>query len=258
MKSLSAFALCLAIAGCANGYAEFYQTLPSAAVAQPTPGIEPSVRASTGDATKDADSMYAEGYIAIGYSSFNGPAQGLRGALEQGKKVGATYVVVSAQYAYTVSGAMPITTPTAQTSYTTGTVNAYGSGGYASGNYSGTTTTYGSQTAYVPYSIPRYDQAAVYFAPLPRTGLGAWLRLPTDGEARALGTARARIVRSVRRGSPAYNADLLPGDVIRAVDGQPFDEATVRQEIQSGQALHLSIDREGKPVEIAVTVPPQW
>ena len=32
-----------------------------------------------------------------------------------------------------------------QTSYSTGTASAYGTGGYASGNYSGTTTTYVQQ-----------------------------------------------------------------------------------------------------------------
>jgi hypothetical protein len=32
-----------------------------------------------------------------------------------------------------------------QTSYTNGTASAYGTGGYASGNYSGTTTTYVQQ-----------------------------------------------------------------------------------------------------------------
>ena len=117
------------LAGCANGYERFYTSLATPAVVAesglPADG-PPHVRISTGDAQADRDAMFTEGYAPVGYASFSGPMQNIRGALTEGKKVGAAIVVVARQYTNTLQGAIPITMPTSQTSFTNRTVSAYG------------------------------------------------------------------------------------------------------------------------------------
>ena len=56
------------------------------------------------------------------------------------------------EYKLQASGTIPITTPTTQTTYHSGNVNAYGGGYNSYGNYSGTSTTHGSQTTYYNYT----------------------------------------------------------------------------------------------------------
>ena len=249
------------LAGCANGYAQFYQPNTNPVVAQDTirSGEQPQLRSSTGDPRQDVEIMFTEGYEVVGSASFNGPMNNIHGAIDQAKKVGASIVVANRKYTNTVSGVLPLTMPTTQTSYTNGTVNAYGSGGFASGNYSGTTTTYGSETTYIPYSVTRYDQQALFFAPIKRVGLGIMPRALTAEEAQALGSQRAVVIRAVRRGSPAYNADILPGDIVRSVNGAAvgdFDD--FRASFHRGAVNHLVLVRAGQTLEKDVNVPESW
>jgi len=258
MKHLTTLAAMAAVlGGCANGYAEFYQPNTSPGVAQDAilfAGV-PQVRASTGDARQDIDIMYTDGYGAVGAATFNGPMNNIGGAIAQAKKVGASVVVANRRYTDTLSGVLPLTMPTSQTSYSNGTVNAYGSGGFATGTYSGTTTTYGSETTYMPYSVARYDQQAIFFAPIKRVGVGIIPRALTEAEAQALGTRRAVVIRAVRRGSPAYNADILPGDIIRSVNGASVGDY---DDFHRGAVNHFVLVRAGQTLEKDVNVPDPW
>ncbi len=257
---IAALAAALGVGGCASDYQTFYQANPNMSLFEPPSQIvQPTVRVSTGDHDRDVEAMYIEGYGAVGYVTFNGPARNIQEALVQAKKVGATFVVVSHQYTNTVSGAVPLTMPTSQTSYINGTVRTYGSGGYASGNYSGTATTYGSQTTFIPYSVSRFDQQAIFFGPLKRTGLGILSRSLTATEAQALGSEKGIFTRAVRHGSPAYQADLLPGDVVREINGNVADDPNaVRQLLHLDARNHIVLTRNGKTLEKDVVVPSVW
>jgi S1-C subfamily serine protease len=203
--------------------------------------------------------MYIEGYGVVGYASFNGPAANIQGALAQAKKVGATFVVANRRYTNTISGAIPLVTPTSQTSYVNGTANAYGSGGYASGTYTGTVTTYGTETSYMPYSVAHFDQQAVFFAPMKRTALGIMTRTLTTEEVQALGSAKGLFVRVVRRGSPAYQADILPGDILRQINGVVADDPNgSRQLLHLDAVNHVVLTRSGKMIEKDILVPAAW
>lgn len=249
---------CLFLAACASGYAQFYQPLPTGPItAEPFSG-EPSLITSTGSQTSDVDAMYTRGFGPIGYASFNGPMQGVAAALAQGKKVGAQYVVVSQQYASTVTGAIPMTTFSPQTTYTSGTVNAYGSGGYASGTYNGTSTTYNQTTTYIPYSIQRYDQAALFFAPLAREGVGLRVNEITPQDAERLGTQKGVIVSAVRRGSPAFEADILPGDILTRIgNSEVYDRPTASAALLAtyGSDALVKLLRRGVLIDKIVHVP---
>jgi hypothetical protein len=216
----------MTLAGCVSPYQEFYEPAREGAFVIPTTE-EPMEIPSSGDLKQDVRLMYQEGYGLIGSSGFNAPLADRAGAIAQAKKIGANRFIVEAKYRGTRSGVMPITTPTTSTSYTSGTVTS--SGGYYSGlgnsaSYSGITTTYGSETTYVPYSVDRYEQHALYFGPLPRKGLGIFFASPTEEARQLAGTNKGYQVMLVRRGSPAFRADILPGDLVVSIGGRDMTE----------------------------------
>lgn len=253
LRIIAVAGLALLVAACSNGYQEFYEPskINYGPMLLPFSG-EPQVLTGSKDAESDVSRMYADGYALIGQSSFTGPAATPAQAAQQAKAVGASHVLLVTEYERTVSGVLPMTTPTTQTSYTSGTVNAYGSGGSGWGNYSGTTTTYGTQTTYVPYNVDRYSHGALFFAPLSRTGLGIFRREGNDQEKQRAGTNKVSTVLAVRRGSPAYNADVLPGDLLISVDDVSFDDYPALSRYLSaypGREMRLVLVRGTQKVE---------
>jgi hypothetical protein len=216
----------MTLAGCVNPYEKFYQPVREGAFVIPSTE-EPMELPSSGDLKQDVRLMYQEGYGLIGSSGFNAAMADRAGAIAQAKKIGANRFIIEAKYRSTQSGMMPITTPTTSTSYTSGTVRS--TGGYYSGlgssaSYSGTTTTYGSETTYIPYSVDRYEQHALYFGPLPREGLGAFMIPPTEETRQQAGTNKGYQILVIRRGSPEFRADMLPGDLIVTIGGRDIVE----------------------------------
>lgn len=251
-----------ALAGCQNPYQKFYQsTVPATIVVGYLPAQTPRLAPMGGDAKQAINQMWEQGYSLIGVSHFNGPSADQSKALAQAHDVGAEVVLINSKYQNTVSGSIPITTPTAQTSFTNGTASAYGTGGYATGTYTGTTTTYGTQTSYVPYSVDHYDQAALFFAPLVRTGFGVLVVPPSDLQKQAAGTNQIVVIEAVRRGSPAFTADILPGDEILSIGGQKvYDIPSMRAALERGKTapVEVRLIRNGSPLVKTVLAPDVW
>jgi S1-C subfamily serine protease len=128
-------------------------------------------------------------------------------------------------------------------------VTAYGSG---------TTTTYGTSTTYVPVTVHRSDYGALYFVKI-RFGLGIVFRDLNNDERQELQTNKGVVVRVVVDGTPAFDADILVGDVITAVDGtgvagvQTFRELLAERQ---GKLVSLSIVRRGQRIEKTVPLTP--
>lgn len=245
----------LLLSGCASGYESFYKPVTTyAEVAPLKDGVTPAVIGGSGEPRRDLEVMYERGYQPVGYSVFNGRVEGFAGAIKVARKSGATIIVVDRKFTNTVSGQIPITTPTVNTSYSSGTVYS----GSRSGSYTATTTTYGSETRYVPYSVDRYDQTAVYFAPLPRRGVGV-LAGDIDGrDAAKFGTGRGAFIRAIRRGGPAFNADLLAGDIVRSIDGVDvvgFADFVATLKAKAGATITLVIRRQGQDITKTLPVP---
>ena len=162
MKAFLCSALALCLGGCASGYSQFYTGATSQRIAEvrAEPPAAAPVVVKTSSPPGDVIQSYAQqGYGLIGSASFtSGRGESESGALQQAIKVGADLVVISnPEYVGTVQGVMPLTLPTSQTAFSTGTATATGPGGTVTAYGSGTTTTYGSSTTYIPYSVARYD-----------------------------------------------------------------------------------------------------
>ncbi len=254
----------LMLAGCAtSGYSQFYQNLPGVtpdkiaqARAAPPPKV-PALEHAAGPGPQVQAAYGRRGYVMIGYSSFNsGHSETDAGALAQGAKVQADLVVViSPQYTGSVTSTVPITTPTSQTSYTNGSATAYGPGGSATAYGNSTTTTYGTQTTYVPMTVNRVDYGALYFFKQGHVTFGANCRDATDAEHRALQSNRGAVVTFVVDGTPAFRADVLAGDMIVAIDGSPVYGYQGYLDLlgqKRGQKVDVTIVRNGESITKAV------
>ena len=160
------FCFTLLLAGWANPFVQFYQDRTDGRDLTKSPTVvlptgEPKMFQGA-DKETDYQRMLENGYSLVGFSSFNGADANVDGALTQAKVVHAEIVLIYSKHTGTRSGVLPLTLPDMQTSTTTLSGSTFGSGGY--GSFSGTanTTTYGTQTTYIPYSVDRYDYFASY------------------------------------------------------------------------------------------------
>jgi hypothetical protein len=264
MKRIALCALAL-LAGCASGYQQFYRSNPSV---DPTSLAERRVGPAPATPLVDHMGSYSpqivsayesNGYFPIGYSDFtSGARQWGDGAVEQGKRVGADLVVeIDPQYAGQASTVIPITTPNNSTSYTTGSATAYGPYGSTTAYGSATTTTYGTQTNYVPITIQRFEYGALYFVKV-KMGFGVYTTVLTDEQRQMLQSNHGVTVNVVVRGSPAFEADILPGDIVLAMAGtqvsMPADLKAIAQQ-HEGQTIEVSIYRNGQTITKNVAVP---
>lgn len=227
MRRILLLSLILVLGGCANSYQQFYQPSPG-----PTPETIARLRTSPAPANplvehvpsfdlSEQEGYEKLGYGMIGYSFFNsGQRQSESNAIEQGRTVGADLVViVNPRYTGTETASVAITTPTTSTSYSSGTAMAYGPYGTVNAFGSGVTSTYGTQTNYMPIVIHREDYGAVYLVKR-HFVLGTIMRDLNDGERKSLQTNKGVVVSVVVNNTPAFNADILTGDIITELDGQ--------------------------------------
>jgi hypothetical protein len=246
------------LVGCAtNGYQEFYTSRPGttpeviAATRAGSPPAEPQIAHAAGFEGV-ADAYDRKGYAAIGASSFtSGHNERDSDAIDQGRKIGADLIVIiDPRFVGSQTTSVPITTPTTTTSYTSGTATAFGTADSAVAFGNATTTTYGSDTTYIPVTVNRYDFGALYFVKR-HYSLGANFRDLTDDERRQLQTNKGAYINMVIDRSPAYASDIIPGDVIVALNGQPVNGGAGFSDLlrsNRGHTVELTIIRQGNTI----------
>jgi len=160
-------AISILLVGCTNPYTKFYLDR--------TRGVDTTAIVPTdkpllfrgNDPDVDYFRMLEDGFNLIGYSNFNGADNvNVSSALKQATKINASVVLVYSKYTNTVSGLVPLTLPDTQTSTTTLYGNVMGPGGFATYSGSASSTTYGTRTMYMPFSVNRYDYFASYWVKL--------------------------------------------------------------------------------------------
>lgn len=229
-RNLCSFVLgCLValLTGCVNGYKEFYRPVPGATpetiaskrLVQPT-GRPLLDRVAPGNLDTILAEYEKRGFALIGTADFNSSRVAPESeAYEQAVAVGADLVVVfHPTYTHTVTSSVPVTTPWTSTTTTTGHATAYGAGGTVNVYGSGIATTRGTSTTYVPMSVSRHDQGALFLV-RQRFTLGAFFRDLTDSERQGLQTNKGAAIRVIVDRSPAFEANLLVGDIVISIDG---------------------------------------
>ena len=197
--------------------------------------------------------MFEDGYDLLGYSSFNAGNVDQSGAITQAKSVNASVVILYSKYSNTISGSIPLTTPDVQTSYSGVSGNIYGSGGgFASYSGSGTTTTYGTQTTYIPYNTRRYDYHASYWIKRDIEGLpiGATMVEVPKEIRQKMGSNKGILLYAVTKNGPFYMADIISGDVLLKIGDKEIYRKDAFETIDSykGNEVDVVIWREGKTI----------
>lgn len=255
------------VAGCASGYSAFYKPANGATAEQiatlraaPAPNQPQVERARSGDADKLLDAYAKRGYIIIGSSLFNSARpESDDSAILQAKEIKADLVVIlNPNYTGSITSAIPITTPTTSTTYSTASATAYGRGGPVTAYGSGSSTTYGTTTNYIPMTVHRSDYGAVYFVKQ-KFNFGAFFRDLNDSERQELQTNRGAVARLIVDGTPAFNADLLVGDIFVAIDGVAIASTQALSGLlreRRGRLVDLSIMRRGQKIQKSVQLNP--
>lgn len=248
----------LAVA-CANPYARFYQGIPDA---RRMPNYVDTREAlqlyRSDDFERDRLALMRRGYMPIGHASFNARADGadevqLR---DQARQIGAHVVLVASRYTHSIAGAVPLQVPYTTTSHSTGTATAYGGGSSVRVYGAGATTTSGTRTVMMPYTVDRSDFNALFFAKTRgRVGI---IPEPIDDETRRRLQTNAGVrVLLVTEGSPAFKADVLPGDIVLSVNGDAVQSEEHYSQLLNryeGQTVLFLLDRDGIPVEKQIEV----
>lgn len=249
----------LLMASCANPYVKFYRGTKDARTwTNYIPSTAPVAIYGTSHFRRDIDALVRQGYYVVGESSFqaNENSVSKRQLLDQAKKIGAEMVLLSTKYAGTVRGVMPLTIPQTSTTYSSGTATAYGNGGMATAYGSGMSTTYTNQTTMVPYAISRADFDAVYLAKI-RWSVGILAENLDEAAHQRLQTNAGVLVRVVVQNTPAFRADVLPGDIVLAVNNTPISSpnnylTTISK--YRGQQVTLKVSRNGKIIQKTLNV----
>lgn len=266
MKSILILAIAMIMfTGCVkSGYNEFYiQAMPKEVFQE---GIdkkyiillkdneEPQIYQSN-NIEEDSAKVISNGYVPFSYSSFNGKYEDIENAKKQAKEVGAHIVLVKSDYTDTTNVSGAFVMPDNRTTYSSGNINMntnynnnrYGYMGNSNtyGNYYGSSTTYGTQV--VPYStsIRKYNQEAVYYIKIDisKYPLGIIKSEDITREERIkIGTNGIK-VKYILNNSPAYNSDLLRGDIIVKIDGEE-----IKNLAQSGEVIKKYINYKGKSI----------
>lgn len=249
--------------GCANGYKEYYRPAQGATpekIAQVRSGPPPATpvveRAPGGDSKVILDSYGKRGYAMIGSAIFKSEqSQPEEVAIKQAKEVQADLVLIlNPRFAGTVTRNIPITVPTTSTTYSSGTATAYGPGGTVNAFGSGVSTTYGSATSVIPVTLNVSDYGAVFFIKR-RVVFGAETRPLSDQERQDLQTNKGAMIVFIIDGSPAFEADILAGDIVITVDGNPVAGSDALSKMiveKSGKLVSFGILRRGKNLDKSV------
>ena len=260
--------------GCVNGFEKYYRPSPNAQQVLKSPYVlppppTPTVYVYSATPSADNHKLQQDGYVYLGEASFymNANKVSESQAVEQGKKVGAAVILIHSEYKDTVSGAVPYTVqnaPIVSTVNTSGTVNVNGAGGYATGTYnsSGTVMTPGGSSTYmIPYSFDRNSFDATFWAKRDTAKIifGINVRPLPDEMKRHLERNTGVIVESVIRGTPAFQANVLEGDVLLKIGNDDVIDDTSLVAIvpkNAGRTVNLQILRNGQPKVISVAMRP--
>lgn len=253
------------LVGCVNNYEKFYTSTgidishPRVLITNEEPEV---IRIDQASVESSINQLSENGYVQIGYSSFNAAEANDNNLIAFAKKVKAAKVLLYKSYTNTVSGSMPLTLPNTQTTYQSGNVNAYGYGSSSYGSYSGTSTTYGTQTTYIPYNTRRYDHGAAYFVRRKPGGLGVAFRDLTIEERQSLDSNFGAAITIVLKGSSAFKSNMMAGDLITKVDDQEVQDKNHFAEIiktkYGKKSVQFTLYRNGKMKELNMNIDPEF
>lgn len=261
IKSLFFLAV-LSCTGCAtNWYSKFYEDYrgPSETVTPLPDGTSPVIThvEFESSAQKEAvKSLLRKNYRVIGQSGFYAAVATEEQLIKHAREIGAEVVLHSSRYMRTKSGVMSVP------QYNPGQTYQSNFSGYSGGQYfygSGTTRSSGSfSNQYVPYSVDLHEYTVLYLVKSKeKLRFGIRFRELNSSEKQRLESNKGVAIHVVVNGSPAYDANLLEGDLVTAIGGQSVTDSeslvSLLNEIPAG-IVKFQIIRKGESKVIEIQV----
>ena len=182
---------------------------------------EPELRIGN-NINEDMKKLAEIGYGVIGSCDFSGVTKApVRSqALYVGKELRASLVMLYIHSGKPVIGEAPMTLPNMQTANT----QIMGNVGNTPISGSAITTTYGTQTTYIPYALELNDYVIVFLAKI-KSRIGIYYNDLTSEDKKQIGSNKGVVVKSLIKGSPAFEADIIDGDIIKKLNGAEVIDA---------------------------------
>ena len=227
MNKISSILLLTGLAGCMTNHYEEYYVSKDRSYFDSLNAVMPSgqqVELKIATTEEDVINIIEDGYVPIGSSSFCTAYNGMTCAVDTAEKHGAQLILFDIRFKETKNYTSVVFLPSTSTSYTYGTVNATAYGArsptYATGTYSGTTTTTTLNAVPVQRSIDLYTHNALFFKKVdPKSFYGIIpfipKRLPTE---KADAIVPVTIL-GVLHGSRAESDGFKRGQKIVAING---------------------------------------
>lgn len=220
---------------------------------------EPNVM-RTSDINADVQRYREHNYVVIGESSFNGVAESEGNAVRKAKEVGATHVLISSEYTDTQSFLDYDYQDYYRTTYVS-RVRINSDGDKVVRREAVTVR----DTVAVPYmrAYDNFNQWAVYLVKSTRVPkLGLVMRNLGQGERSQFGRNTGAYIDVVLTNSPAFMADIVPGDVVVAVNEVKVTDSGHAQMMigdleRTGEVIVLSILKGGEQRDISFEIPPE-
>jgi len=221
--------------------------------------------------------MMEDGYYNLGHSNFKSTSVNWNNAIIQAKNVHATTVIVYSKFLKTEQGFNTITTTEPETTFSTFSGSTYSSrssiplpyesvlkdtnenifgsppstgSGIQTFSGSKTETTYKTKTEYVPYSVDKYHYMASYWVKYKPNILpfGTHTENLTPELRQKIGRNKGVNVFASVKGSPAYNANIITGDILLTINGHELEDQKDYQRVvkyHAGQVVDVEIWRNG-------------
>lgn len=225
-----------AASGTGNSYRDrFEPTALLGANFLPAPDT-PDLYLGTGDSAADVAALYENDYALIGASRVEHGSDP-QPALEQGREIGAALVLVYGHFVPPAGETLELLPFRPRP---------------AAG---------GATPATMPLvsGLGPDEQLATFWGKTRPAILGIVSRpLNADEQAR-LGREHGIVVESIANGSPAADAGISPGDVLVAIDGEPFDDVTAVPALVTslaGRRVGIDLLRNGSPYAVMVQLNP--
>lgn len=225
IKLLTISLISFSLLGCANKFAENYKS--TATISNPlyVNTGEPLEIIESNDINSDLKKLLEQGYMTIGTSKFvaNSGSQSLSDLKKHGEIVGAQKIVVNRKHLGSSTVPLAMTTPTVSTSSTNSNYNItnnYGGNANIYGN--SRTTTYGTQTQYIPFTVSSTGYSAYYLAKF-KSKTGIYPFELTDQDKQEIGQNIGFKAGVIINDSPAYYGGILTNDIVTEVNGKQIN-----------------------------------
>lgn len=187
--------------------------------------------------------MFEKGYAMVGFAKFDGPPADVGQAVRQARAAGAEVVVVQEKFAKSLTETVAVTQwPSDERTEIREQSSTYG-GRRGARQQTRTTevrVTRSPETVYMPRQVDYYEHSATFWRRIENPLFGALVADLSDAQKQDLQTNRGLVVRAVMIDSPAFQADLLRGDILLRMNGEP---------VPSSQRFYSEIiDLAGKEV----------